>query len=67
MNTFLHHGLSFLGDSLNTRLMPGDLSLQGLVLLQQVLDTNQVFACGKHHNRPLLELQSSEIPEGGFK
>lgn len=44
MNTFLHHSLSFLGDSLNARLMTSDLSLQGLVLLQQVLDTNQVFA-----------------------
>lgn len=47
MNTFFHHGLSFLGDSLNARLMTGDLGLQGLVLLQQVLDTNQVFAWEK--------------------
>lgn len=44
MNTFFHHGFSFLGDSLNAGLVTGDLSLQGLVLLQEVLDTNQVFA-----------------------
>lgn len=44
MHTFLHHGISFLGDGLNARLMTGDLSLQRLVLLQQVLDTNQIFA-----------------------
>ena len=44
MHTFLHHGLSFLGDSLDARLVTGDLSLQGLVLFQQILDTNQIFA-----------------------
>lgn len=44
INTFLDHRFSFLGDSLNARLMTSDLSLQGLVLLQQILDTNQVFA-----------------------
>lgn len=43
MNTFLHHGISFLGDSFNAGLVTRDLSLQGLVLLQEVLDTDQVF------------------------
>lgn len=44
MQTFFHHGLSFLGDSLNARLVAGDLGLQRLVFLQQVLDTYQIFA-----------------------
>lgn len=48
INTFFDHGLSFLGNSFNARLVTSDLSLQGLVLLQQILDTNQVFAWGKH-------------------
>lgn len=44
MQTFFHHGLSFLGDGLDARLVTGDLGLQRLVLLQQVLDTNQIFS-----------------------
>ena len=47
MPTFLNHGVSLLGDRLDAGLMAGYLSLQGLVLLQQVLDTNQVFAWGR--------------------
>lgn len=42
--TFVHHGLSFLGDRLDAGLVTDDLRLQGLVLLQEVLDPDQVFA-----------------------
>lgn len=61
MHTFLHHGLSFLGDGLNARLMTGDLSLQRLVLLQQVLDTNQIFAWGKHQERLIFRTSVSNL------
>lgn len=44
MHTFFHHCVSFLSDSLDTGLMTNDFGLQGLVLLQEVLDTDQIFA-----------------------
>lgn len=42
--TLLHHGSALLGDSFDAGLVPGNLGLQGLMLLQQILDSDQVLA-----------------------
>lgn len=52
-NTFLHHGFSFLGDSLDAGLVANDLRLQGLVLLQEVLDPDQIFAFRHNNQQPV--------------
>lgn len=42
--TFLHHGTPLLSDRFDAGFVPSDFCLEGLVFLQKILDSNQIFA-----------------------
>lgn len=46
--TFLHHGVPLLGDCFDAGFVSSNFCLEGLVFLEQILDSNQIFACKKN-------------------